>query len=73
MMARRETLRLFPELKHSFPLMTVSLAQFVEVDWDSGRTVIAKRDRPVEIPPCLAAKHERKKLPRLDDEEGGVL
>lgn len=71
LMARRETLRLFPELKHGFPLMQVSLARFVEVDWDSGRTVIAKCDRPAEIPPCVvAAKRERKSLPRLEEEGG---
>lgn len=72
-MARRETLRLFPELRHGFPLMTVYLARYAEIDWDAGRTIIAKCDRPAEIPPCVAAaKRERKSIPRLKEEEGGA-
>ena len=73
LMARREVLSLFPEYKHSFVLMQVYLARFVEIDWDSGRTIVAKQRRRPAIPACVAAeaKLERKKLPRLE-EEGGV-
>jgi len=73
LMARREVFRLFPEYKHSFVLMQVYLAQYVELDWDSGRSLVVKQRRRPEVPPCVAAeaKPERKKLPRLED-KGGV-
>jgi hypothetical protein len=72
-MARCEVLRLFPEFKHSFVLMQVYLARYVELDWDSGRSIVVKQRRRPKVPPCVAAeaKPERKKLPRLED-EGGV-
>jgi hypothetical protein len=72
-MARREVLRLFPEYKHDLVLMQVYLAQYVELDWDSGRTIVVKQEMPPHIPPCIDAdaKSERPKLPRLE-EEGGV-
>ena len=72
-MARREVLRLFPEYKHSLVHMQVFRARYAEIDWQSGRSIIAKRDRPADVPPCVAAaKRERKSLPRLDEEKGGV-
>lgn len=73
LMARHAVLRLFPEYKHSLVLMQVYLAQYAEIDWDSGRTIVVKQRRRPEVPPCVAAetKPERKKLPRLED-EGGV-
>ena len=69
-MARCEVLRLFPEYKHDLVLMQVYLAQYVELDWDSGRSLVVKQRRRPVVPPCVAAeaKPERKKLPRLDDE-----
>jgi hypothetical protein len=72
-MARREVLRLFPEIKHGFPLMEVYLARFVEIDWDRGRSLVVKQRMRPYIPPCIAAdeKSEQKKLSRLE-EEGGV-
>ena len=70
LMARREVLRLFPEFKHNLVLMQVFLAQYAEIDWDSGRTVVVKQTRRQEIPPCIAAKVglKRKKLPRIEPE-----
>jgi hypothetical protein len=70
LMARREVLRLFPEIKHGFPMMEVFLAQYVEIDWETGRSIVVKQRRRPTIPACVAAdaKPERKKLPRLDDE-----
>jgi hypothetical protein len=70
--ATQAVLRLYPEYKHSLVLMDVYRARWVEVDFDSGRTIVVKRQR-FEVPPCLAAgdKPERKKLPRIE-EEGGV-
>jgi hypothetical protein len=72
-MARREILRLYPEYKHDLVLMDVYLAQYVEIDWNSGRTIVLKQRRRAEVPPCVAAeaKSKRPKLPRLED-EGGV-
>ena len=68
-MARREVLRLFPEYKHSLVLMKVFLTQYVEIDWDSGRSFVVKRKRRPEIPPCIAAKvRMSKKLPRIEPE-----
>jgi hypothetical protein len=69
-MARCEVLRLFPEYKHGFPLMQVYLAQYVELDWDSGRSIVVKQRRRPEVPPCVSAeaKPERKKLPQLEEE-----
>jgi hypothetical protein len=51
----------------------VYLARYVELDWDSGRSIVVKQRGRPEVPPCVAAKAkpERKKLPRLED-EGGV-
>jgi hypothetical protein len=72
LMARREVLRLFPEFKHGFPLMEVYLARYVEVDWDSGRSIVMKQRRKPTIPACVAAaaKLERKKLPNIEDGGG---
>jgi len=71
--ARHAVLRLYPEYKHSLILMEVYLARYAEIDWDSGRTIIVKQGRRPDVPACVAAdaKHERKKLPRLED-KGGV-
>lgn len=70
-MARREALRLFPEYTHSFVLMRVSLARYVELDWDAGRFTVAKRERPPTIPACAAkvVKGKHKKLPPNQPEE----
>lgn len=71
LMARREVLRLFPEYKHHFVLMQVSLARYAELDWDSGRHIVVRQEKRPEFPPCVAAaKRERKRLPR--SEEGGA-
>ena len=70
LMARHAVLRLFPEFKHSLVLMQVYLARYVEGDWDSGRSIVAKQRQRPTIPACVAAdeKPRRPKLPRLDDE-----
>lgn len=69
-MARHEVLRLFPEFKHRLVLMQVSLARYAELDWDSGRSIVVRREKRTELPPCnAAAKRARKRLPRPD--EGG--
>jgi hypothetical protein len=70
LMARREALRLFPEIRHGFPLMDVYLARYVEIDFDSGRSIVVKQRRQPAIPACVAAeaKLERKKLPRIEEE-----
>jgi hypothetical protein len=72
LMARREVLRLFPEFKHDLVLMQVYLAQYAEIDWDSGRSIVVKQRQRPTVPACVAAeaKRERKKLPRI--EEGGA-
>jgi hypothetical protein len=73
LMARCEVLRLFPEYKHSLILMQIYRARYVEVDSDSGRSIVVKQRRRPQIPACVAAedKQRRLKLPRLE-EEGGV-
>jgi hypothetical protein len=73
MMARREALRLFPEHKRGLALMQVSLVRYVELDWDSSRFTVAKRERPPAIPHCVATavKPNRKKL-RPFEQEGDV-
>jgi hypothetical protein len=73
LMARREVLRLFPEYKHNLVLMQVFLAQYAEIDWESGRCIVVKQEKRPQIPPCIAKKFgvKRPKLPRLED-EGGV-
>jgi hypothetical protein len=70
LMARREALRLFPEYKHDLVLMQVFVAQYAEIDWDSGRSIVVKRRQRLEIPACIAAKVglKRPKLPRLEQE-----
>ena len=70
LMARRDVFRLFPEFQHSLVLMHVYLARYAEIDWESGRTIVAKLRRRLEVPPCIAAnaKSERPKLPRLEEE-----
>ena len=72
LMARREVLRLFPEFKHNLVLMEVYLAQYAEIDWDTGRSVVVKQVKRPEIPPYIAANvgMKRLKLPRI--EEGGA-
>ncbi len=70
LMARREVLRLFPEYKHNLVLMQVFLAQYVEIDWESGRCIVVKQRRQPAIPACIAAEAqlERKRLPRVEEE-----
>ena len=69
-MARRVALRLFPEYRHDLVLMEVYLAQYVEIDWDSGRSIVVKQEKRPEIPACIAAKvgMKRLKLPRIKEE-----
>lgn len=69
-MARREVFRLFPEFKHSLVWMQVFLAQYAEIDWDSGRSIVVKQQQRPTIPACVAAgaKLERKKLPHIEEE-----
>jgi hypothetical protein len=69
-MARREALRLFPEYRHDLVLMEVYLAQYVEIDWDSGRSIVVRQEKRPEIPACIAAKvgMKRLKLPRIEEE-----
>ena len=73
LMARCEVLRLFPEFRHRVVHVQVYLARYVEVDWDSGRSIVAKLGQRPQIPACVAAeeKPRRPRLPRLED-EGGV-
>jgi hypothetical protein len=70
LMARREALRLYPEYKHNLVLMQVFLAQYAEIDWETGRSIVVKRRRQPAIPACVAAeaKLERKKLPHIEEE-----
>lgn len=72
LMARREVLRLFPEFKYNLVLMQVYLARYVELDWDSGRSIVVKQEKRPQIPACIAAKakSERPRLPRLEEERG---
>jgi hypothetical protein len=53
--------------------MDVYLAQYVEIDWESGRSIVVKQRRQPEISACVGAeaKLERKKLPHIE-EEGAV-
>ncbi len=69
-MARCEVLRLFPEYRHSVVHVQVYLARYVELDWDSGRSIVIKQRRRPTIPACVAAedKPKRPKLPRLEEE-----
>lgn len=73
LMARREFLRLYPEFKHDLVLMEVYLAQYVEIDWDTGRSFVVKQRRRPDIPACIAKKvgMKRLKLPRIED--GGEI
>jgi hypothetical protein len=73
LMARCEVLRLFPEYRHRVVHVQVYLARYVEIDWESGRSIVVQQRWRPEVPPCVAAeaKSERKKLSRLED-EGGV-
>ena len=68
-MARREVLRLFPEFKHSFVQMDVFLARYAEIDWESGRSIVAKQEKRPEIPAYIAKKvgMKRLKLPPIED------
>ena len=75
LMARREALRLFPEYKHDLVLMQVFLAQYAEIDWETGRCFVVKQEEKPYIPPCIDAdaKLKRNKLPRIEqniEEEG---
>jgi hypothetical protein len=68
--ARREALRLFPEHRYGLVLMQVSQVRYVELDWESSRFTVAKREKLHEIPRSLTAtKREKKRLPRSG--EGG--
>jgi hypothetical protein len=51
-------------------LMQVFLARYVELYWDSGRSLVVKLERRPEIPPCIAGKFgvKRPKLPHIEEE-----
>jgi hypothetical protein len=70
-MARREALRLFPEFKHGLVQMQVFLAQYAEIDWETGRSIVVKQRRRSLIPASIAAKAKPKlmKRPQIDEEE----
>ena len=70
LMARREVLRLFPEYKHNLVLMQVSLVRYVEIDWESGRTIVIKKKKRREIPAAVAeiSKSFVQNPPRLKGE-----
>ncbi len=70
LMARREVFRLFPEYKHNLVLMQVYLTRYVEIDWDSGRCLVIKRNKRREVPAAVAeiSKSLLKKPPRLEEE-----
>ena len=74
LLARCEVLRLFPEYRHGIVSVQVYLARYVELDWDSGRSIVVKQRRRPTIPPCVVAetKPKRPKLLRFEEEEGGV-
>jgi hypothetical protein len=71
LMARREVFRLFPEYQHSLVLLQVYIAKYAEIDWETGRCIVAKQMRRPRTPACVPAeaKPERKKLPRIEREE----
>jgi len=69
LMARRHALRLFPEYKRDLLLMQVFLAQYAEIDWDSGRTIVAKQRGRPDIPACAAGRARRHTPPRIEEDE----
>jgi len=50
--------------------MDVYLARYVEIDWESGRSIAAKQEKRPEIPACIAKKVGMKRLkqPPIKDE-----
>ena len=68
--ARLRALTLFPEFRHSGTVTNLYPVKYAEIDWNSGRTIVVRREKPLEIPPCIAekAKARRKKLPRIEEE-----
>ena len=70
LMARHAVLRLFPEYRQSLVLVQVYRAQYAEIDWEFGRSMVVKQRQRPTIPACVAAeaKHERTKLPRIEEE-----
>jgi hypothetical protein len=48
--ARREAWRLFPEYLRLSSATRVHLLDYAEVDWDSGRVIVTKRQRRMPTP-----------------------
>jgi len=69
-MAKREVFRLFPEYQHNLVLMRAFLVRYAEIDWDSGRCIVIKRNKRREVPAAVAeiSKSLLKKPPRLEEE-----
>lgn len=69
--ARWEFLRLFPEYRHSAVHVEVYLARYAEIDWESGRCLVIKRNSRRRIPAAVAeiSKSFLKNPPRLKGEE----
>lgn len=68
--ARWEFLRLFPEYRYRAVHVEVYLAQYAEIDWESGRCLVIKRNNRRRIPAAVAeiSKSFLKNPPRLKGE-----
>jgi hypothetical protein len=56
--ARREAWRLFPEYQRLSSATRVHVLDYAEVDWDSGRVVVIKRQRRLPTPVFFAVDDE---------------
>ena len=71
LMAKLEAWRLFPEHKRNASAVSVFHAKYAEIDWETGRCFVMKRQKRVPIP--LFVIDEPKTLRRKKrDEEGTV-
>ena len=59
--AKAKGWELFPELKRDAMRVSVHRVRYVEVDWQSGRTLVVKQERQ---PYILASEIEELKTPR---------
>jgi hypothetical protein len=75
MAARLRALTLFPEYKRNATGVSVFPVKYVELNWQTGRCLVIKQSKRPAVSfskaDAIGAPHNRKELPRLE-EEGGV-
>jgi hypothetical protein len=71
-LAKLKAWRLWPEYKRLAARTRVYLLDYAEIDWESGRCFVAKREQRAAIPVFFAEQAAKKQKKRKPAEEGST-